>query len=83
MNAYKLLLRMAIALDIACLAVALTILYCANRNLLPMWGLLAGALFALALICGSIYCLMAARRILKKHYERLPEDDDNEQQTDQ
>ena len=62
MKAYKL----SLVLDGLCILISVIILYCANKELLPMPALIAGAVIAFGLLAGAVYLFMKARRIFKQ-----------------
>lgn len=62
MKAYK----MSLALDGLCILVSVIILYCANKELLPMGALIAGASVAFILLAAAITLFFKARRIFKQ-----------------
>lgn len=66
--------RNAILLDCGCIVVAMVVLFLANRQLLPFAGLLAGALIAAAMMCGSIWCLMRARKLMRNNMAEIEHD---------
>lgn len=66
MDYYK-LRRNALLLDFACIAVALAVLFMANRQMLPMWALAVGAIIAMALLCCSLWCLLKARKLYRQN----------------
>lgn len=78
MKAYKL----SLALDCVCILIAVAILYCANKALLPTWGLVAGAVTALGFLVAAIILLGKARRSFKQQAQvaRKQEDEQKEEQ---
>ncbi|MCQ2288673.1 MAG: hypothetical protein MJZ74_06205 [Muribaculaceae bacterium] len=66
MKAYKI----SLALDCACIVIAVIVLYCANNALLPMWALIAGATVAFVLLVAAVMQLLKARRCFKKEAEQ-------------
>ena len=66
MKAYKI----SLALDCACIVIAVIVLYCANKALLPMWALIAGATVAFVLLVAAVMQLLKARRCFKKEAEQ-------------
>ncbi len=69
MKAYK----RSLILDIAGIAVALVVLYCANSELLPVWSLVVGAVIAAALVIAAVRQLVKARRIFKQEEAQYAE----------
>ena len=65
MKAYKL----SLTLDCLCILIAAAVLYCANKMLLPMWALIAGAIVALALLIVAVKLLLKARKSFKQDAE--------------
>lgn len=58
--------RNAIIYDCVCIVIAMVVLYLANRQLLPMWALIVGALLAAAFMLASLWCLLRARKLLRQ-----------------
>lgn len=65
MKAYK----RSLILDIACIIMAAAVLFCANKMLVPMGMLIAGAVVAFLLLVAAVMQLMKARRIFKQEAE--------------
>ncbi|MBR6282828.1 MAG: hypothetical protein IKR25_00840 [Muribaculaceae bacterium] len=63
------LCKRALILDFACIVVSMVVLYLAHKQLLPMWGLVTGALIALALLVVSLYLNFKGRKIIKRAEE--------------
>lgn len=60
MNKY---FKRALILDMACIAVALVVLYLANNGIISFPWLVTGAIIALLLLIWSLVTLMKARRL--------------------
>lgn len=60
---YYQLRRNALLYDFACIAIAMVVLYLANRQLLPLWALVVGALLAATCLIASLRCMIQARKI--------------------
>ena len=60
MNKY---FKRALILDMACIAVALIVLYLANKGIISFEWLVTGAIIALLLLIWSLVTLMKARRL--------------------
>lgn len=75
MEFYK-LRRKAIVYDCVCIAIAMVVLFLANRQLLPMWALIVGVLLAAAFMFASIWCLLRARKLLREMEPSAPSRDE-------
>lgn len=78
MEFYK-LRRKAIVYDCVCIAIAMVVLFLANRQLLPMWALIVGVLLAAAFMFASIGCLLRARKLLREMEPSTPPREDVEE----
>ena len=70
-------------LDFVCIALAIAVLYVANKQMLPQWLVIIGAILAAVFLCASIYYLMKARRIEKENLKALEETELEEPQKEE
>ena len=63
MKSSKILTRHAFILDLLCLLLCFALLFLGNKNIIPQWMLITGALIALVALIASIALFVKARKI--------------------
>lgn len=71
------LIKRAMILDFVCIAIALIVLYTAHKGILPYWGLITGALLALAFMVAALYTYIKGRKILRAEREQAIQELEN------
>ena len=67
----KLLTRHAFILDLLCLLLCFALLFLGNKNIIPKWMLITGALIALVALITSIVLFVKARKIEREENRRI------------
>ena len=71
MKSSKILTRHAFILDLLCLLLCFALLFLGNKNIIPQWMLITGALIALVALIASIALFVKARKIDREESRRI------------
>ncbi len=71
MKSSKILTRHAFILDLLCLLLCFALLFLGNKNIIPQWMLITGALIALVALIASIVLFVKARKIDREESRRI------------
>ena len=75
MKSSKILTRHAFILDLLCLLLCFALLFLGNKNIIPQWMLITGALIALVALIASIALFVKARKIDREESRRIERED--------
>lgn len=71
MKSSKILTRHAFILDLLCLLLCFALLFLGNKNIIPQWMLITGALISLVALIASIALFVKARKIDREESRRI------------